>query len=85
MAVIGLFIRRTRWLALAALIPIVVQAAGLGLLRADTFRYLVPAAIYSIAAATAVAFVLFEYRPPNTAQDAKFSIHEEEPADLIAN
>ena len=83
-ALVGVFVRRTRWLGLVALLPMMIQAAGLGLLRADTFRYLAPTAIYTIAVATAVTFVIFETRAPGDPHESTSRIATDEPADMVS-
>ncbi|HEU4895201.1 MAG TPA: hypothetical protein VFT85_05150, partial [Acidimicrobiia bacterium] len=59
-AVIGLAIQPTRWLAVAALAPPLIHAGGLGLIRADNFRFLLPSAVYAVVLATAIAVRIYE-------------------------
>jgi hypothetical protein len=57
--VIGLRWQRTRWTSVAGLLVVVSTAMGLGLIRADNFRFLMVSSAFGIAAATAVAPEIF--------------------------
>lgn len=53
--VLGLWRRDTRMLALAGLMVVLGQAVGLGWLRSDNLRFLLPGAVFGISVGTAVA------------------------------